>query len=51
MEPVVLLLDLYIALIYGILYIWFKAFPIVFEEIHGFYNLLLLEVPLAVEPL
>lgn len=29
-------MDLYIALIYGILYIWFEAFPIVFQEIHGF---------------
>lgn len=29
-------MDLYIALIYGILYIWFEAFPMVFEEIRGF---------------
>ncbi|KAJ5357975.1 hypothetical protein N7541_005133 [Penicillium brevicompactum] len=36
MEPIVLFLNLYISLIYGILYIWFEAFPIVFEEIHGF---------------
>ncbi|KAF3395955.1 Caffeine resistance protein 5 [Penicillium rolfsii] len=36
LEPVVFLLNLYISLIYGILYIWFEAFPIVFEEIHGF---------------
>ena len=36
LEPIVLLLNLYIALIYGILYIWFEAFPIVFEETHGF---------------
>ncbi|KAJ5624117.1 hypothetical protein N7510_000426 [Penicillium lagena] len=36
LEPIVLLLNLYIALIYGILYIFFEAFPIVFEEIHGF---------------
>ncbi|KAJ5118768.1 hypothetical protein N7448_010476 [Penicillium atrosanguineum] len=35
-EPIVILLNLYISLIYGILYIWFEAFPIVFEEIHGF---------------
>ncbi|OJJ72050.1 hypothetical protein ASPBRDRAFT_178061 [Aspergillus brasiliensis CBS 101740] len=35
-EPIVLLMNLYIALIYGILYIWFEAFPIVFGEIHGF---------------
>ncbi|PWY75898.1 synaptic vesicle transporter [Aspergillus eucalypticola CBS 122712] len=36
LEPIVLLMNLYIALIYGILYIWFEAFPIVFEEKHGF---------------
>ncbi|GLA38848.1 hypothetical protein AnigIFM63309_006165 [Aspergillus niger] len=35
-EPIVLIMNLYIALIYGILYIWFEAFPIVFSEIHGF---------------
>jgi MFS transporter, DHA1 family, multidrug resistance protein len=35
-EPIVLLLDLYIALIYGVLYIWFESFPIVFVEIYGF---------------
>lgn len=29
-------MNLYIALIYGILYIWFEAFPIVFEEKRGF---------------
>jgi hypothetical protein len=29
-------MNLYIALIYGILYIWFEAFPIVFELKHGF---------------
>lgn len=35
-EPMVFLLNLYIALIYGLLYIWFESFPIVFIEIHGF---------------
>ena len=35
-EPMVFLLDLYIALIYGLLYIWFESFPIVFVEIYGF---------------
>ncbi|KAK6842742.1 hypothetical protein PG990_005325 [Apiospora arundinis] len=35
-EPIVFALDLYIALIYGILYIWFESFPIVFTEIYGF---------------
>ncbi|KAE8153979.1 major facilitator superfamily domain-containing protein [Aspergillus avenaceus] len=36
LEPIIFVLNLYIALIYGILYIWFEAFPIVFSEIHGF---------------
>ncbi|KAI1619458.1 MFS transporter [Exophiala viscosa] len=35
-EPMVLLLNLYIALIYGLLYIWFESFPIVFIDIYGF---------------
>ncbi|OJD37767.1 multidrug resistance protein [Diplodia corticola] len=35
-EPMVFLLNLYIALIYGLLYIWFESFVIVFVEIHGF---------------
>ncbi|SLM36536.1 multidrug resistance protein [Lasallia pustulata] len=35
-EPMVFLLNLYIALIYGLLYIWFESFPIVFEGIYGF---------------
>lgn len=35
-EPMVFLLNLYIALVYGLLYIWFESFPIVFVEIHGF---------------
>jgi len=35
-EPIVFLLNLYIALIYGLLYIWFESFPLVFVEIYGF---------------
>ncbi|KAL6155532.1 GTPase-activating protein [Exserohilum turcicum] len=35
-EPIVLLLNLYIALIYGLLYIWFESFAIVFEGIYHF---------------
>jgi len=35
-EPMVFLLNLYIALIYGLLYIWFESFPIVFSGIYGF---------------
>jgi DHA1 family multidrug resistance protein-like MFS transporter len=36
MEPMVFLLNLYIALIYGLLYIWFESFVIVFVDIYGF---------------
>jgi DHA1 family multidrug resistance protein-like MFS transporter len=43
-EPIVLLLNLYIALVYGILYIWFESFPVVFA---GIYNFDLGEVGLA----
>ncbi|RJE17884.1 resistance protein [Aspergillus sclerotialis] len=35
-EPMVFLLNLYIALIYGLLYVWFESFPIVFEGIYHF---------------
>lgn len=35
-EPIILALDLYIALIYGVLYIWFECFPIVFVDIYHF---------------
>jgi MFS transporter, DHA1 family, multidrug resistance protein len=35
-EPIVLLLNLYIALIYALFYLWFESFPIVFIEIHHF---------------
>ncbi|KAJ5084927.1 hypothetical protein NUU61_009506 [Penicillium alfredii] len=34
-EPIVLLLSLYMALVYGTLYMLFDAFPIVFQEIRG----------------
>lgn len=36
MEPICFCLNMYIALIYGLLYIWFESFPIVFVEIYGF---------------
>ncbi|GAB7338549.1 hypothetical protein MBLNU457_5297t1 [Dothideomycetes sp. NU457] len=35
-EPMVFLLNLYIALIYGLLYVWFESFVIVFIDIYGF---------------
>ncbi|QLQ80018.1 hypothetical protein HG537_0D00180 [Torulaspora globosa] len=43
-EPIVLALDLYIALCYGTFYLFFEAFPIVFV---GIYNFTLVEVGLA----
>lgn len=36
LEPMVFLLNLYIALVYGLLYIWFGSFPIVFTGICHF---------------
>ncbi len=35
-EPILFCLNLYIALIYGLLYIWFESFVIVFVVIYGF---------------
>lgn len=35
-EPIIFALDMYIALIYGILYIWFECFPTVFITIYHF---------------
>ncbi|KAK2626858.1 hypothetical protein QTJ16_004033 [Diplocarpon rosae] len=35
-EPILFLLNLYIALIYGLLYVWFESFAIVFTGIYGF---------------
>lgn len=35
-EPVVLSINLYIALVYSIMYLWFEAFPIVFIETYNF---------------
>lgn len=35
-EPVVLLINIYIGLIYSVMYLWFEAFPIVFVEVKGF---------------
>lgn len=34
-EPIVLLLNIYMAIIYGTLYMLFAAYPIVFQEIRG----------------
>ncbi|PTB42498.1 hypothetical protein M441DRAFT_137562 [Trichoderma asperellum CBS 433.97] len=35
-EPIVLLMNLYAGLLYGVLFIWFESFPIVFGGIYGF---------------
>lgn len=35
-EPIVLLINIYIAFIYIIINSWFEAFPIVFNELYGF---------------
>ncbi|OTA54747.1 MFS general substrate transporter [Hypoxylon sp. EC38] len=35
-EPIALLMNIYAGLVYGILFIWFESFPIVFGEIYGF---------------
>lgn len=35
-EPVVLLINVYLALVYSVLYLWFEAFPIVYREVFGF---------------
>jgi len=34
-EPIVLLLSLYMSFIYGLLYLFLTAYPIVFQRIHG----------------
>ncbi|WBW74167.1 plasma membrane xenobiotic transmembrane transporter Mfs1 [Schizosaccharomyces osmophilus] len=35
-EPIVFSLNIYIGLIYAILYLWFEAFPIVFQQVYHF---------------
>lgn len=35
-EPIVLLISLYMALVYGLLYLFLTFYPIVFQQIHGF---------------
>lgn len=35
-EPIVLGINLHIGLVYGILYLWFEAFPLVFVQTYGF---------------
>jgi DHA1 family multidrug resistance protein-like MFS transporter len=35
-EPIIFSVDLYTALLYGLLYLWFESFPLVFGDIYGF---------------
>lgn len=35
-EPAVFFINLYLALVYSVLYLWFEAFPLVFEKIYHF---------------
>ncbi|WWC99974.1 hypothetical protein V866_006883 [Kwoniella sp. B9012] len=35
-DPILLVYNSYLALIYGLLYIWFESFPVVYMEVHGF---------------
>ena len=35
-EPILFLLNLYIALIYGLLYVWFESFNLVFQGVYHF---------------
>ncbi|KAK8866180.1 hypothetical protein IAR55_001331 [Kwoniella newhampshirensis] len=35
-DPILLVLNIYISLIYGLLYVWFESFPLVFVQVHGF---------------
>lgn len=36
LEPIVFFADLYTALLYGVLFLWFESFPLVFGEIYHF---------------
>ncbi|WVQ97280.1 hypothetical protein IAU59_004391 [Kwoniella sp. CBS 9459] len=35
-DPILLVYNTYLALIYGLLYIWFESFPLVYVQVHGF---------------
>ncbi|KIY69130.1 MFS general substrate transporter [Cylindrobasidium torrendii FP15055 ss-10] len=36
MEPALLFSSVYIGFVYGVLYLWFESFPLVFTDIYGF---------------
>ena len=38
-EPILLLITIYLSLIYGILYLFFEAYPVSFEQVRGWTNL------------
>ena len=38
LEPILLLITVYMAFIYGILYLFFEAYPIAFQEVRGWNN-------------
>lgn len=46
MEPILLFITIYISLIYGILYLFFVAYPISFREVRGWNNLGVASLPL-----
>lgn len=35
-EPIVFILNLYMCLVYGLLYAWFESFDVLFGEVYGF---------------
>lgn len=37
-EPILLLITLYLAFIYGILYLFFEAYPVAFQEVRGWHH-------------
>ncbi|KAL2819240.1 major facilitator superfamily domain-containing protein [Aspergillus granulosus] len=38
LEPILILITIYLALVYGILYLFFEAYPISFQEVRGWTN-------------
>ncbi|KAL2222010.1 putative MFS multidrug transporter [Thermoascus aurantiacus ATCC 26904] len=38
LEPILLLITIYLALVYGILYLFFEAYPVSFQEVRGWRN-------------
>ncbi|EAW14540.1 MFS transporter [Aspergillus clavatus NRRL 1] len=38
LEPILLLITIYLALVYGILYLFFEAYPVSFQEVRGWTN-------------